>query len=196
LLSKEEGFEIVEDFVSKMYYSERFSYLRKITELEDLVHDTYLHFLEKKAFKKFDPDPASNTKSKKYYLYVLTRNFITDYLRTHQQKTVSLDKELNKNDAEKGLSLMKQLKAKVCLEANLFREDLLNKLTEEKIETKATGDSPILGECELNLKTIAIHLDAGYKPKEITEFFKYEDRNISLSRIYQHINNVKAVLKT
>lgn len=194
VLTYEEAYELVGFYVSKFW--DKFYTLARDYDQEDVVQEIFAKFVAKGYIAKYN----SQVTSKKYFIMNGVRTSMIDMVRKQRQMAY-----LDQPDQE-GLTLGEKLP-----ESNIYGiqpasvEDkvvsgsyvlsLINKLP-STTDSKVPGYSPILGECNMSLRNIAIHLMYGYEPKEIAAMYinPRSNKPVSSGRIHQLIAQIKKIL--
>lgn len=186
-----EGYELTKFYVTYFWYN-KFHTLRNQFELDDLVNELYLKFLEKNLFKKFNPSITS----KKYHVMVSVQRSLIDIIRK-QKNVVSLDNNMTE-DTEDDFSLLAVLDSGVDVTSEVIgsqvRDEIIAILP-DYTDSKLEGDSPLLGHCKFTLRNIALHLERGYDYKEIAEFFfnPASGRHTTPSNVLKNIKAIRQI---
>lgn len=190
----EEIYDKVKSYVN-YYINNQFGNLIKYYsyEREDLVHEVYVRLKEKGFFKKYDKQ-----KSKKgYYISVGVRRTLLNIVRRKKAKKRREEKylyslEYEYEDDEYGYRQLKDMvESDFDLEDKLFENkvySIIRNLPNDRDTGKEIyGESPILGECRLTLKTLGLHLIEGFSGVEISKMFESRmvDGHISFSLVYK-----------
>lgn len=186
VLTREEGYELTKCYVEYYWATGKFYSLKNQYELEDLVHEIYAKFLEKKLFEKYN----SEITSKKYHVMNSVRTSLIDMLRKYRE-SLSLDKE-----DENGITLGEKIKSNedVSKEAlgEVCREDILNRIPKDT-DSKLVGNSPIFGVVNFSLWTIAVHLEKGYSVEDISKMFinQRSGKPVTKGRVQQLVQELR-----
>lgn len=189
-LSMEEGYELTKNYVRYFWRVKKFYSLERDYDLEDIVHELFATFLRRGLFDKYN----ASISSKKYHVMNAVRNGMIDLLRKQKEQYY-----LDQPDDE-GIPLMEKMESSEDLQGEVIAEDYRNELIEhlpEETGSEVEGFSPVLGHCRMSLRVVAIHLEMGYKPKEISLFFinPRSDREVSVGRIYQLIKEIRCIMQ-
>lgn len=167
-----EGWNLTNYYVRMFYKMGKFYSLNRRYDVEDLVSEIYVKFLNKGFFQKYNP----KTTSKKYFVMVAVKNSLIDMLRKLRE-TASLEAEI-----EEGLTLGDMMKADICVEDEAIfeagkemgewnRNAIIMQLPDDT-RSILKGYSPLMGrEVKLTYRVLAIHLEAGWSAKQISEIF-------------------------
>lgn len=185
-----EGYELTKFYVTYFWFN-KFHTLRHNYELEDLVNELCLKFIEKNLFKKYN----SQITSKKYHVMISVRRSLIDILRK-QRKEVSLEQCLTEDEDD--FSLMSVLDSGVDVNLEVVgrqvRDDIIAILP-DYTNSKLEGNSPLLGKCGFTLRNIALHLEQGYGAKEIAEFYynPRSGRHTTTSNVLKMIRTIRQI---
>lgn len=185
-MSEERGYELVRVYVEYYWRTGKFYSLKNENDMEDIIGDIYIKFLEKSYFKKYN----SKVTSDKYYIMNGVRTSMIDMLRKYRQK-ISLDAE-----DEDGITMMDRINSNEHVEENVIGdtacEEVLKFLSDET-NSKVEGHSPLLGDCKMTHRAIALHLAQGYSVKEIASFFINPNNHkpVSNGRVHQLIKEIR-----
>lgn len=191
IIGEVEGYELTKFYVTYFWFN-KFHTLRNQFELEDLVNEIYLKFLEKNLFNKFNPQITS----KKYHVMVSVQRSLIDILRK-QKNIVSLDTNLSE-DSDEDFSLLSVLDSGVDVSGQVLGQSVRDEIIAvlpDYTDSKLEGDSPILGKCSFTLRNIALHLEQGYGPQEIAEFFynPSSGRHTTPSNVHKMIKMIRQI---
>lgn len=186
VLTREEGFELTKFYVEYYWATGKFYSLKNQYELEDLVHEVYAKFLEKKLFEKYN----SSITSKKYHVMNSVRTSLIDMLRKYREH-ISLDKE-----DELGITLAERIEDVEDVAANAIgsmgRDRIINSIPKET-DSKLVGDSPLFGTVNFSLHTIAVHLEQGYSVEDISKMFinPRSGKPVTKGRVQQMVQTLR-----
>ena len=189
---QKEWYELTKKYVSYFFRTSR-SALRNYNSLEDVVSDTYLHFLEKGLFEKYE----EKITSKKYFIMSAVRNYMTDLLRK-QRETYSLDYTFSTEEGEE-ITLGETIEDKEnrfeVLENDMDVQSILSVLP-DSTNSKVEGNSPLYGKCNMSLRMIAAHVAAGYTSVEIANMYinPANQKPVTLGRIHQLFGDIRMIL--
>lgn len=202
ILTAEEGYELV-CFYTKYYWNtNRFFALKNCYELEDLISELFLKFLEKKFFEKYN----SSITSKKYHVMNGVRTSLIDMSR---KKSSFVNNESSILDAEneEGLTMAnlvldetsdveREIIKRESFEKGVVIRNQIIESISDNTDSKLVGNSPIMGEVKMTLRVIAIHLEQGYSPKQIAEMFvnPKSGKPVTTGRINQLIKSLREFL--
>ena len=164
VLSREEGYELTENYVKYFWYANKFYSLKNTYELEDIVHEIYCKFLDKKFFEKYN----YKITSKKYHVMNGVRTSMIDMLRKYRD-VYSLDAP-NEMDLTLGDLMTDNTNIAQDVVHSTERDRIIESLPDIS-NSKLIGYSDLLGECVLSYRAIVLHLEAGYAVKEIADMF-------------------------
>ena len=182
----EEGYQLTKDYVRYFWVSDRYFSLKYQYTQEDLEQELILKFLRLRLFEKYNPEVTS----KKYYVMRAVQTSLIDLLRK-QKLATSLEEE-----NEEGLCMKDMLESNEDMArdvmANCERDRLINSLPDTPI-SELTGHSPLLGDCGISLRTIALHIEAGYSTKEISSMFinPKSGKPVSTSSVNSYISKLR-----
>lgn len=187
-MSAEEGYKLVKHYVS-YFVSVKFYTLRRDFEIEELVNELYVKFLDKGFFAKYD----ESITSRRYYVMNGVRNSLIDLLRK-QKNHSSLDKL-----GPEGIPLGMKIPAPdVCEETALGRvtRDEIMEMIPNETRSKSLGNSPVIGECKMTPRVVALHLEMGYSPSDIAAMFTnpQSGREVTYGRMHQIIMEMRKSL--
>ena len=186
VLTREEGYELTKFYVEYYWATGKFYSLKNQYELEDLVHEIYAKFLEKKLFEKYN----SSITSKKYHVMNSVRNSLIDMLRKYRE-FVSLDKE-----DEMGITLVERIESEEDMQAYVIgdvrRNQILDRIPKDT-DSKLVGISPVFGKVNFSLWTIAVHLEQGFTVEEISKMFINErsGKPVTKGRVQQMVQALR-----
>lgn len=191
ILTDEEGYVLTKKYVNYFWNVKKFYSLERDFTSEDMVHHIYAKFLEKEYFSKY----SRKVTTKKYFIMIAVKRAMIDELRK-QREQHSLDKE-----NEDGLTMLDIMESPDRPSEQVIGRISRNYLLENlpgHTNSKVIGYSPLLGECNMSLRNIALHLEAGYKPVEIASFYinPTSGKHVTEGRIHQLINDIKERLSS
>lgn len=186
-----EGYELTKFYVTYFWFH-KFHTLRNNYELEDLVNEICLKFIEKNLFNKYNPQITS----KKYHVMISVRRSLIDIVRK-QGREISIDRSLADEDDE-DFSLLAVLDSGIDVNAevvgNQVRDDIIAILP-DYTNSKLEGNSPLLGKCGFTLRNIALHLEQGYGANEIAEFYynPSSGRHTTTSNVLKMVRTIRQI---
>lgn len=193
-ISKEEGWFLTDFYVRSFWRAGKFYSLNRRFDVEDIISEIYVKFLDKNFFEKYNP----KTTSKKYFVMVAVRNSMIDMLRKLRE-TASLNAE-----NEEGLTLMETMESDINVEDEAIfnsqreysekrRLEILMQLPDET-KSVLRGYSLLVGrEIAPTYRMLALHLEAGYKVKDIAEMFinPKSGKPVTQGNISSHIKKMR-----
>lgn len=186
VLTREEGYELTKFYVEYFWATGKFYSLKNQYEMEDLVHEVYAKFLEKRLFEKYN----QKITSKKYHVMNAVKNALIDMLRKYRE-TISLEKE-----DENGITLADKLEDSTDVEAQAIGTVGRNRILDQiprTTDSKLVGNSPVLGTVNFSLWTIAFHLEQGYTTEDISKMFinPKSGRPVTKGRVQQLVQALR-----
>lgn len=195
-ISVEDGFKLVDKYVNIFIGKGQFLILLKNGDsVDDLVSLVNLKFIENGFYAKWDPLKAG----KKYYVSMGVKRKLIDEVRTYKE-TLSLDQP---KYSERTVSLLDMLKSTSntsegaidrIKETELLM--MVRTLPDKREGIEYIGESPVLGECRLSMKTVAVHLILGFNAPQIAKMFvnPHKDKCVSEPTIYNIRNDLRQYL--
>lgn len=196
----EEGYDLTDFYVRYYWATNKFYSLKNQFEVEDVVHDLYIKFIERNLFGKYN----NKITSKKYYVMNAVRNGMIDMLRKYRE-TISLEQKLT----EDGMCLMDVIPDETDTEHDVIeridreasyhaekRQFILDSLP-DTTDSKIVGFSPLMN-CEVNIsyRVLALHLEVGYTVKMLAEMYRNPKTGnpITQGNVSKHIANMREFL--
>lgn len=185
-LTEEEGYALTKHYVNYFWRTNKYYSLKTEYEEDDVVSELMLKFYKHNLFAKYNME----TTSKKYYVMRAVTTSMIDLLRKHREH-LSLESE-----NEEGLSLEDIIESEVNVSkeaiGNQRRDEIIAQLPETS-KSSVVGFSPMMGNINLSYRVLALHLEAGYKVKEIAQMYKNPATNepISEGTVSSYIRNMR-----
>lgn len=200
-ISREEGYELVKAYAT-YFFRNKFTTLKDYYSVEDVVNEIYVKFLERKFFEKYNPSFTS----KKYFVMTAVRNSISNMIN-HDIKRVTLNAVSTDTELAPDLYLEDIIEDKhdynedvdwnVDYEYHEKQRERILKALPDFADTKIHGYSPLLKkDVVLSYRVLALHLESGYKPKDLCSIFlnPKNGKPISIGSMYRHITNLREFL--
>lgn len=189
-LSMEEGYELTKNYARYFWRVKKFYSLERDYDLDDVIHELYATFLRRGLFENYN----SSISSKKYHVMNAVKNGMIDLLRKQKEQYY-----LDQPDDE-GIPMLEKMESTEDIQQEVVSRDYRNQLIEklpEETGSEVEGFSPVVGYCRMSLRVIALHLEMGYKPKEISLFFinPRSHKEVSVGRIHQLIKEIRCILQ-
>ena len=101
-------------------------------------------------------------------------------------------------DSDEDFSLLSVLDSGVDVSGQVLGQSVRDEIIAvlpDYTDSKLEGDSPILGKCSFTLRNIALHLEQGYGPQEIAEFFynPSSGRHTTPSNVHKMIKMIRQI---
>ena len=174
-LTEEEGYELTKQYVNYFWRINKFYSLKTEYEEEDVVSILIVKFYQHHLFDKYD----SRITSKKYHIMNAVRTSMIDLLRKHRE-CLSLESE-----SEDGFALEDIVESEIDVAKQAIgqkrRDDIIEQLPDTS-KSNVVGYSPLFGKVvNLSYRMLALHLEAGYKVKDLADIYKNPKTNKPVS---------------
>lgn len=140
-------------------------YLLKNYTVEDLAQETFLHFLEKGFFEKFDPSITSL----EYFVARAAKNYLIDIYRHGVDKASSLDEKVKGSDGDS------------CRLEDMISGSMTDQYSELLLKEMISNcsDEQVSPNYNLSWRQLLQYLIAGYRTEDLHEMIGISSGRIS-----------------